>query len=248
MGTVAGLNTRRYHALLVASLKPPTERYVLLSRFEEEAAVNGRTFALYSCQYPGKLVDQGGELLEEFRDEPCATWRYNLDGVKLERQIYLVPGRQAVVVRYRSDNALTLRIRPFLAYRDYHSLRHADSSPYAGLPPLEFRSQSPLAPDPKWYFNIEYLTELERGLDFREDQFTPGVLTIHLRADEWTPVCASIEGIRSYRASSVQARPLYRPPLRRKAHHHRWLSLVHRLGPRYHDQPARIAHRAPAPR
>ena len=138
-------------------------------------------------------MDQGGELLEEFRDEPCATWRYNLDGVKLERQIYLVPGRQAVVVRYRSDNALTLRIRPFLAYRDYHSLRHADSSPYAGLPPLEFRSQSPLAPDPKWYFNIEYLTELERGLDFREDQFTPGVLTIDLKPGEWTPVCASID-------------------------------------------------------
>ena len=59
MGTVAGLNTRRYHALLVASLRPPTERYVLLSRFEEEAVVNGRTFALYCCQYPGNLVNDG---------------------------------------------------------------------------------------------------------------------------------------------------------------------------------------------
>src|SRR5579862_9042160 len=137
MGTVAGLNTRRYHALLVASLRPPTERYVLLSRFEEEAVVNGRTFALYCCQYPGKLVNDGAELLEDFSDEPCATWRYGLRSVKLERQVYLVPGRQAVVVRYRSDKALRLRIRPFLAYRDYHSLRHAGPSPYAGLPQLE---------------------------------------------------------------------------------------------------------------
>jgi len=39
MGTVAGVNTRRYHALLVASLKPPVERYVLLSRWEEEAVI-----------------------------------------------------------------------------------------------------------------------------------------------------------------------------------------------------------------
>ena len=194
MGTVAGLNTRRYHALLVASLKPPTERYVLLSRFEDEAVVGDRTFALYSCQYPGKLVNEGGDLLEDFRDEPCATWRYNLGGVKLERQVYLVPGRQAVVVRYRSDHAVTLRIRPFLAYRNYHSLRHADSSPYAGLPPLEFLSKAAFAPDPKWYYNIEYLTDLERGLDFREDQFTPGVLTMELKAGEWTPVCASIDG------------------------------------------------------
>jgi glycogen debranching enzyme len=37
MGTVAGLNTRRYHALLLASLRPPVQRYVLLSRVEEEA-------------------------------------------------------------------------------------------------------------------------------------------------------------------------------------------------------------------
>jgi glycogen debranching enzyme len=194
MGTVAGLNTRRYHALLVASLKPPTERYVLLSRFEEEAVANGRTFALYCCQYPGNLVNPGGDLLEDFRDEPCATWRYNLNGVKFERQVYLVPGRQAVVVRYRSDTALTLRIRPFLAYRDYHSLAHANASPYAGLPPLEYRSKAAFTADPKWYFNIEYLAELDRGLDFREDQFTPGVLTIDLQPGEWTPVCASIDG------------------------------------------------------
>ena len=201
MGTVAGLNTRRYHALLVASLRPPTQRYVLLSRFEEEAVVGDRTFALYACQYPGKLVDHGSRYLDSFSDEPCATWSYilghRLDGVKLERQVYLVPGRQAVVVRYRSEKALTLRIRPFLAYRDYHSLRHADSSPYAGLPQLEFRtlrSEPVFAADPKWYYNIEYLTELERGLDFREDQFTPGVLTLDLQAGAWTPVCASIDG------------------------------------------------------
>ena len=106
MGTVAGLNTRRYHALLVASLKPPTERYVLLSRFEEEAVVGDQTFALHCCQYPGKLVDDGSRYLEDFSAEPCATWRYNLGGVKLERQVYLVPGRQAVVVRYRSATTL----------------------------------------------------------------------------------------------------------------------------------------------
>ncbi len=194
MGTVGGLNTRRYHALLVASLKPPAERYVLLSRFEEEVVIGDRTFSLICCQYPGKLVSDGVEFLRDFRAEPCSTWIYDLGGVAFERQVYLVPGRQAVVVRYRCDRAATLRIRPFLAYRDYHSLRHADSSPYAGLPPLEFRSKAIFAADPKWYYNIEYLTELERGLDFREDQFTPGVLSIDLKAGEWTPVCASIDG------------------------------------------------------
>jgi glycogen debranching enzyme len=209
MGTVAGLNTRRYHALLVASLRPPAERYVLLSRFEEEVVIGGRTFALGCCQYPGQLVSGGHDLLEEFCADPCATWRYDLAGVKFERQVYLIPGRQAVVVRYRSDAPLVLRLRPFLAYRDYHSLAHANSSldqraevsagivrvaPYQGLPPLEIRSQALFTHDAHWYFNIEYLAELERGLDFQEDLFTPGILTIDLPAGEWTPVCASIDG------------------------------------------------------
>jgi len=194
MGTVGGVNTRRYHGLLVASLKPPTERYVLLSRFEEEIVVCDQTFSLRCCQYPGLLVDDGSRFLEDFVAEPCSTWRYDLGGVTFERQVYLVPGRQAVVVRYRCDHAVILRIRPFLAYRDYHSLRHADESPYGGLPPLEFRSKAVFAADPKWYYNIEYLDELDRGLDFREDLFTPGVLTMELAAGVWTPICASIDG------------------------------------------------------
>jgi glycogen debranching enzyme len=207
MGTVGGVNTRRYHALLVASLKPPTERYVLLSRFEEEIVIGDRTFSLGCCQYPGLLVDDGSQFLEDFVAEPCCTWRYDLAGTAFERQVYLVPGRQAVVIRYRCDRAVTLRIRPFLAYRDYHSLRRADESPYAGLPPLEFRSKAVFAADPKWYYNVEYLTELDRGLDFREDLFTPGVLTMELDAGIWTPICASIDGTEATEPPAVKRDP-----------------------------------------
>src|SRR5579885_2392160 len=72
MGTVAGVNTRRYHGLLVASLRPPSERYVLLARVEEEAG----GCALGVSQYPGLVTPRGFEMLEEFDTDPCATWRY----------------------------------------------------------------------------------------------------------------------------------------------------------------------------
>src|SRR5271157_147696 len=128
MGTAEGLNTRRYHALLVASLKPPVERYVLLSRVEEEVLVGGQRYAIGCCQYPGVAVPN--QHLAEFRAAPCATWIFNLGGARLEKQVYLIEGKQAVVVRYRADRALTLRVRPFTAYRDYHSLRKASDDPY----------------------------------------------------------------------------------------------------------------------
>jgi glycogen debranching enzyme len=191
MGTAAGVNTRRYHALLVATLKPPVERYALLSRVEEEVIIGGTHYLLSCCQYPG--VTPSNAYLEEFRPAPCATWIFNFGGVRFEKQIYLIAGKQAVVVRYRADRAVTLRVRPFTAYRDYHSLRKASADPYGSLPQLRFQHSGRFEADAKWYYNIEYVRELERGLDFREDLYTPGVITLDLTADEWCPVLAGIE-------------------------------------------------------
>jgi glycogen debranching enzyme len=187
MGTVAGVNTRRYHGLLVAALRP---RCVLLSRMEEE--VNG--FALGVAQYPGAVTPRGFEFLEGFETEPCATWRYRVGGVLLEKQVYLVEGRQAAIIRYRAERNVRLKVRPFLAYRDYHSLGHARADLYGPLPRLDFFHDGKFEESASWYYNHEYLLELDRGLDFREDLFTPGVIVLDLRAGDWSPICASIEG------------------------------------------------------
>src|SRR5580700_10207702 len=108
MGTVAQVNTRRYHALLVASLRPPVERYALLSRVEEEVVTgDGRSHGLGVCQYPGVALE-GCQWLEEFTSDPCATWKFVIepgapDRINLEKQVYLMEGRQGVVIRYRAD-------------------------------------------------------------------------------------------------------------------------------------------------
>lgn len=209
MGTIAGVNTRRYHGLLVASLNPPVERYVMLARVEEELVQESGSTALGACQYPSTVSPRGFENLEQFEAEPCATWRFCANGAGVEKQVYLVERRQAVVLRYRADRPVRLRVRPFLAFRDYHSLTQANSSlnqstavsagrvrvePYHGLPPLDFHFAGRFESDPHWYHNTEYLEEMERGLDFREDLFSPGVLTLDLVPGEWASVCASVDG------------------------------------------------------
>ncbi len=191
MGTVAGINTRRYHALLIASLKPPVERRVLLARVEEELALHDGSYGLGAAQYPGTVAPRGFEYLEEFRTDPCATWSYTVKDIQIEKQVYLVSGKQAVVVRYRSDHRVTLRVRPFLAYRDYHSLRHATQD-FHMEPELHFQTAASFHADAQWYYNNEYLEELERGLDFREDLFTPGFYTLELTPGHWFPICASL--------------------------------------------------------
>src|SRR5207237_3442718 len=62
MGTVAGVNTRRYHSLLIASLNPPTDRYSALSRVEEQLILDGKTFELATVQYPGAVQPHGFDL------------------------------------------------------------------------------------------------------------------------------------------------------------------------------------------
>jgi hypothetical protein len=49
--TVIGMNTRRYHGLLVAATQPPLGRMVLLSKMEGTAIVNGRHFDLSCNRY-----------------------------------------------------------------------------------------------------------------------------------------------------------------------------------------------------
>jgi len=219
MGTVAGVNTRRYHGLLIASLRPPVERYVLLSRLEED--VDGT--ALGVSQYPGTVAPRGFEHLEDFSIEPCATWTYRCGAGKLRKQVWLIAGQQAVAIRYTASQRVTLRVRPFFAFRGYHSLAHQNESwnqadatgngsltiqPYESLPAVTLSLRNAeFHAEPNWYRNVEYLEELDRGLEFREDQFTPGTMTVTLEADQPATLVCFVGN---------RAGPSAEPPLRRK--------------------------------
>src|SRR5580700_6123313 len=68
--TIIGLNTRRYHGLLVAATKPPAGRMVLLSKMEETVILNGRRYDLSTNRYPGAVHPSGYLFLAEFRLDP----------------------------------------------------------------------------------------------------------------------------------------------------------------------------------
>ena len=54
-GTVAGPNTRRYHALLLTARKPPSERFVLVNHLEEWLDIDGQMIPLSTNLYPGAV-------------------------------------------------------------------------------------------------------------------------------------------------------------------------------------------------
>src|SRR5216117_1558261 len=81
--TITGLNTRRYHGLLVAATKPPVGRMVLLSKMEETLVIDGRRFELSCNRYPAVIHPEGYLYLKQFRQDPFAVFVYEAGGREL---------------------------------------------------------------------------------------------------------------------------------------------------------------------
>src|SRR5687767_8828551 len=80
-GTISGANTRRYHALLIAALDPPSNRHVVMSKVDEYVTIDGADFALSTNHWASGVVSPTGyKLLESFTTIPVPTWVFNLDG------------------------------------------------------------------------------------------------------------------------------------------------------------------------
>jgi predicted glycogen debranching enzyme len=226
--TITGLNTRRYHGLLVAATKPPVGREVLLSKLEETLLIDGQSFDLSSNRYPGVVHPQGFRYLINFRLDPFPIFTYEVEGIMIEKTVFMVYGENTTVVQYelkstkrpQPPKSLRLEVRPLIAFRDYHSTTHANGSlnagveqspelaavtPYPGLPTLYLAHNAvELQKTGDWYRNFEYDVERERGLDFTEDLFNHFILHFDLPSNNLASIIASIDRRDVARASQYR--------------------------------------------
>jgi predicted glycogen debranching enzyme len=197
-GTVAGVNTRRYHGLLVAALNPPVQRMVLVAALEEWIrSDNGGMQALSAQEYwDGTVFPQGYRQLDGVElDGMLPVFRWTIDGRTIEKRIWMEQGVSRTVVTYRlvSGSPLTLQLRPLFAHRDYHQQRHGQGAfelsetaegwiiDAAGVRShFGVRSAATVSSRPDWYWRVLHRAERERGLDDEEDLFTPGVVEVPL--------------------------------------------------------------------
>jgi predicted glycogen debranching enzyme len=85
--SLTGANTRRYHGLLVAAIKPPTERMVLLSKLDETIVIGNRRIELGSNIYEdGTVHPCGHQYLTNFSKEIFPVWRYEAEGIVLKKR------------------------------------------------------------------------------------------------------------------------------------------------------------------
>jgi predicted glycogen debranching enzyme len=231
--TITGLNTRRYHGLLVAATKPPVGRILLLAKLEETLFVDGRRYELSANQYPGVVHPQGYKYQAGFRLDPFPVFTYEVEGIIIEKSVFMVQGENTTVIQYQflekhNDTAncqlptanCFFELRPLIAFRDYHSLIRENSAlnpqvqtedalatvkPYADLPALHFaHNADELKGQGFWYRNFEYQQERERGFDFTEDLFSPFALKFDLSQQTQVSLLASTERREVSRADKYQ--------------------------------------------
>ena len=193
-------NTRRYHGLLVAAIVPPAERLVLLSKLDETIVKADKRIGLSVNLYGGDIIHPNGHhYLSKFSKELFPEWVYEAEEIQLKKTIGMIHGENTIVVIYdvvEADSSFTLELLPLMAARGYHSLSHAGpqihwdvdfnngifhNQPdgkvnlFINVPGSSYRHT------PRWFNNFQYSVEQYRGLDFTEDLFNHGVLSVELK-------------------------------------------------------------------
>ncbi len=195
--TVAQMHTRRYHGLLVAALDPPRKRHVIVSHMDASVETSGARYDLDTHQFPNVAPTAGYKHLMRFSQSPLPHWTWQFPTGSLEQTMSLVQGQNAAVFRYvwKGHSSVLLRVRPLMALRPFHALVREHGSmvqsvelrqgevrvrPIPSLPRVVFGHSSTFIGSPDWWHRFEYLAEQERGLDFQEDLWTPGMFSSEL--------------------------------------------------------------------
>ncbi|HEX9262245.1 MAG TPA: glycogen debranching enzyme N-terminal domain-containing protein, partial [Candidatus Bathyarchaeia archaeon] len=123
--TILGLNTRKYHGLLVAALEPPGNRTVCLAKLDEDAIIGERIYPFNVNEFPDKIYPQGHLFQKSFSLAPFPTYNYEAETFRVSKTLFMPQGKNAAAVFYRIQGARapsTLRIYPLLTCRHIHSV------------------------------------------------------------------------------------------------------------------------------
>ena len=124
--SVIGVNTRRYHGLLVAAIAPPTDRMVVLSKLDETIVVNDKRIELGVNLFPDDIIHPNGhQYLDSFSKDLFPQWQYEAEGVRLKKTIAMIHGENTVVIMYevmKASKPFELELLPLMAAKGYHTL------------------------------------------------------------------------------------------------------------------------------
>ena len=201
--TIIGINTRKYHGLLIAPLTPPARRFLILSKLDEALEIEGKEYNFYSniCQ---NYISKGFEYQEKFEKVEIPIFSYKIEDILIEKSICMEYGKNTVGVLYKIKNGnkdATLKLTPVINYRDFHTMNtdhnfklRQDINKNKIKMVIDENSWTPIymKTSEGTYQNYEnnifshmfYIEEEKRGFYPEENHIVPGTFQIKINKNE----------------------------------------------------------------
>ncbi|MEM4703442.1 MAG: amylo-alpha-1,6-glucosidase, partial [Candidatus Bathyarchaeia archaeon] len=202
--TVLGINTRKYHGLLVAAFHPPADRRVCLEKLDEEVEIKSNIYPLGANDYQNDIFPKGHQFLTEVTVSPFPRYVYTVQNVEIEKTVFMPREKNAVVTLYKVQNKNNLNIRmrvfPLVNWRHFHSVTSRwkiSAEPIQQSEKNETRitlSEPKFAlilriidgkycQEGKWVEKIYYREEARRGESCLDDAYQPGFFEVAVEAN-----------------------------------------------------------------
>ena len=201
--TVIGINTRKYHGLLVAPVTPPARRYLILSKLDESIKIDDNVYPFYS-NIGKDYISKGYMYQESFEKEILPKFTYKIEDTVIEKTICMEYGKNTVGVYYKiknGDKDAVLTLAPVINFRDFHSMttnhtfklkeRINDKKirividDYIQTPIYMHISEGDyIEHKDDTFFNMFYIEEEKRGFYPEENHIVPGRYEIKIEANE----------------------------------------------------------------
>lgn len=192
--TVIGLNTRKYHALLVAALGESGDRYVILPKLNEILMIEGVSYSISTNQC-NNFIEKGYKYQSSFKLNLLPEFVYEVKDLVIRKTVGMKYGENKIAVVYKVTTGkkdATLKVQPLVNYRSFHTTRNCynldtfvrDEAVNIKLTSkglfLHMNASTGIFNrfERTYYRNMFYNVEDERGLDAYEDHYMPGEYVI----------------------------------------------------------------------
>lgn len=214
-GTVVGMMTRRYHALLVSALPSPLGRMVMLNHLIEDVVLEDGSSIKLAADDPFDHSSDNIGCIAEFRlEQGLPVWIYRTSKIELEKRIILPHHQNTSFIMYRcltGSCSFELRLRPAVHFRSHDASVNAPFKGTYAVKIIEDRYElSGDGSDPvlrlhlygdRGSFVVDgnrieqmlYRAEEYRGYESTGGLWTPGYFKISLSGNKQATLVASTE-------------------------------------------------------
>ena len=212
-GTISGQLTQKYHGLLIAALKPPLGRTLLVTKLEETIEYEDNFYPLFTNLWAsGSINPHGYKYIESFcLEDSIPTWNFAVADALLEKRVWMERGANTTYINYnllRSSLPVRLHIKVIVNYRDYHHLTIGKKQKFKitpipqgicinalpdAVPFYVLANADQFNLNSEWYRGYKLNIEEYRGLDCYEDHFSAITFQTHIKFNKSLTIVASTE-------------------------------------------------------